>query len=405
MSDVSSKAADHGMLAGIRVLDLTVMAAGPICTMLLADLGADVVKVEQPGSGDISRGLGTVFVSGVSSQFLSSNRNKRSVALNLRAREGRDAFLRLARSADVVAENFRPGTVDKLGVGYDAVRAVNPRVVYCSISAFGQRGPYSGRPANDPIVQAIGGLMAMTGPEGGDPTRIGNPYPDFGGAMLAAYGICAALYHRQRTGEGQRVEVSLLDGVVFSMIPREGEYWQTGQEPPRLGTAHPSFAPYQAFRTRDGRHVFISVFTEKFWQNLCVALGRPELAADPRFTSNTDRVANRAALTAEIDAAFATRTAAEWVAALDAADVPCGPVQSLGEALDDPQIRANGLVIEMEHPVAGRLKALGHPVKFSAGPARYAAPPPVLGAHTEEVLRDAGFTAAEVAALRAAGAI
>lgn len=391
---------------GITILDLTVMTAGPVGTMLLGDLGADVIKIEEPAAGDLARNLGTMFVDGESVQFLSQNRNKRSVRLDLKGQAGRDVFLRLARSADVVVENFRPGTVDRLGIGYEAVRAVNPRIIYASVSAFGQSGPYAGWPANDPIVQAVAGLMDMTGEAGGRPVRVGAPLPDFGAAAMLAFGLSAALLHRERHGEGQRIDTSLLAATLFSTIPRDGEAIRSGHPPERLGSGHPTMVPYRNYMGSDGRYFFAAAFTPKFWQNLCDALGRTELPADPRFVDNKARTANREALDALLEEVFAQHPAAYWVDRLASRDVPCALVQDYHTALtEDPQVKHNGTVLRFEHPVAGTTTNIANPVNFHGTPAEVRRAPPVLGQHTREVLLERGFTTDEVDALMLQGTV
>lgn len=393
-------------LDGITILDLTVMTAGPVGTMLLGDLGADVIKVEEPSQGDLARGLGTQFVEGESVQFLSQNRNKRSVRLDLKTPAGREVFLRLARSADVVVENFRPGTVDRLGIGYDTVKALNPGVIYASVSAFGQSGPYAGWPANDPIVQAVSGVMDMTGEADGRPVRVGAPLPDFGAAAMLAFGISAALLHRERHGEGQRIDTSLLAATLFSTIPRDGEAVRSGHAPQRLGSGHPTMVPYRNYQGSDGRYFFAAAFTPKFWQNLCQAIDRPELLADPRFTDNRQRTANREALDTILEEVFAARPAAYWVDRLATRDVPCALVQDYHTALtQDPQVRHSGAVLSFDHPVAGPMTNIANPVTFHGSPAQVRRPPPVLGQHTREVLLEKGFTAQEVDALLADGTV
>lgn len=393
-------------LSGIRILDLTVMTAGPVGTMVLADMGADVIKVEEIGLGDLSRNLGTVFVAGEAAQFLSQNRNKRSLRLDLKHPKGREAFLRLAAGCDVVTENFRPGTLDRLGVGYEAVRRVRPDIIFASVSAFGQDGPYAHLPANDPIVQALSGVMAMTGEADGPPARIGNPYPDFGGAMLLGFGVVTALLHRMRTGQGQRISTSLLDGAVFSSIPRDGETLITGAAPPRLGSAHPTFVPYQNFRAQDGGWFFLSCFTEKFWRSLCEAIGDPSLGDDPRFARNRDRCAHRDVLIPLLEAAFARAPLAEWLERLARHQVPAAPIQDLHQALrDDPQLKHNGTLVVQQHPTAGRIETLAGPIRMAATPPSYRRPPPRLGEHSEEVLGEFGFTAGEIAELMELGAV
>ena len=393
-------------LSGYRILDLTVMTAGPVGTMMLGDLGADVIKVEEIQDGELSRNMGTVFAAGESSMFLSQNRNKRSIRLDLKQPAGRDAFLKMAAGADVVTENFRPGTVDRLGIGYDAVKAVNPDIVYVSVSAFGQTGPYAHLPANDPVVQALSGIMAMTGEADGTPVRIGSPYPDFGAAALLGFSVSAALLHRERTGEGQKIELSLLAGTIFSSLPRDGETLRTGAAPPRMGSAHPTFVPYRNYKGQDGAFFFLACFTEKFWGALCRGLGRPELASDERFSTNVARCANRAALDAELEGVFAARPTAEWLEILGKANVPAAPIQDLHHTLrHDPQVAHNRMVIELEHPTAGKVEMLAMPVDFRGTPAQYRRAAPRLGEHTDEILAEFGFAADDVARLHQNGAV
>lgn len=384
-------------LTGYRILDLTIMTAGPVGTMMLGDIGADVIKIEELQHGELSRNMGTIYVGEESANFLSQNRNKRSIRLDLKKPEARAAFLRMARSADVITENFRPGTMDRLGIGYEAVRKINPGIVFASISAFGQSGPYAHLPANDPIVQALSGLMDMTGDAGGDPVRVGHPYPDFGAAALLAFGVCAALLHRERTGEGQRLDLSLLDGTIFSSIPRDGETLRTGKAPPRLGSGHPAFVPYRNFKGSDGAPFFLSCFNEKFWAAVCDSVERPDLKTDPRTSTNVARCRNRQFVDEELQAVFATRPRAEWLSRLAKFNVPTAPVQDLNHALrHDPQVRHNKTVIELQHPTAGKVEMLALPVNFHGTPARYERPAPILGEHSVEILREFGFADEEI---------
>lgn len=393
-------------LDGITILDLTVMTAGPVGTMLLGDLGADVIKVEECSQGDLARNLGTQFVNGESVQFLSQNRNKRSIRLDLKSAQGREVFLRLASSADVVVENFRPGTVDRLGIGYEVVKALNPRVIYASVSAFGQSGPYAAWPANDPIVQAVSGLMDMTGEADGRPVRIGSPLPDFGAAAMLAFGISAALLHRERHGEGQMIETSLLAASLFSTIPRDGEAIRSGRSPERLGSGHPTMVPYRNYLGSDGHYFFVAAFTDKFWNNLCRALQRPDLPRDARFADNVARTANREALDELLEQSFTSQPAAQWVAQLTSEDVPCALVQDYHTALtEDPQVRHIGSVMHLEHPVAGAMTTLANPLNFHATPAEVRRPPPVLGQHSEEILAQHGYAPHEIARLLQDGVV
>jgi len=393
-------------LSGYTILDLSVMTAGPVGTMLLGDMGADVIKIEEPTRGDLARDLGNQFVNGESVQFMSQNRNKRSLRLDLKSPEGKAVFLRMVKTADVVVENFRPGTVDRLGIGYEAVHAINPRIVYASASAFGQTGPYAAWPANDPIVQAVAGLMDMTGEAGGLPVRLGAPLPDFGAASMMALGIVTALLHRERTGVGQRLDTSLLGAALFSTIPRDGETIRSGKAPARLGSGHPTMVPYRNYEGSDGKYFFAACFTEKFWTNLCKVLGRTDLLDDQRFADNTQRTINRHELDGILEGAFAKHPAVYWVNTLSEADVPCAAVQDYHTALTtDPQILHSGAVIHLDHPVAGPMTNLANPIKLYGTPVEIRRPPPVLGQHSEEVLQDHGFSVIEIDSLKTRGII
>lgn len=375
-----------GALSGIRVIDLTQVMAGPFCTMLLADLGADVVKVEPPGGGDTTRhSWGSGAGGGDGPAFFALNRNKRSVCLDLGTPDGQADLRRLLATADVVVESFRPGVAAKLGVDYPAVRAVRPQVVYASLSGFGQDGPYAQRPGYDLIAQAMGGLMSVTGEPDGPPVKCGLPVTDLGAGMLCAYGILAALFHRQRTGEGQYLETSLYDAAVAMSVWESTEYWSTGQVPRPLGSAHRMSAPYQALRTADG-YVTVGANNQRLWTRLCTAIGRPELVDDPRFATNPDRMRHLAELVGELEAALSGRTSAQWVEVLLAAGVPAGPVHGYDQVLSDPHTLARGLVRTVDHPVAGPVQVLGPPVKFSATPAAVHRPPPLLDQHRDELL-------------------
>lgn len=393
-------------LSGYTILDLSVMTAGPVGTMLLGDMGADVIKIEEPTRGDLARDLGNQFVNGESVQFMSQNRNKRSLRLDLKSPEGKAVFLRMVKTADVVVENFRPGTVDRLGIGYAAVQAVNPMIVYASASAFGQTGPYAAWPANDPIVQAVAGLMDMTGEAGGLPVRLGAPLPDFGAASMMALGIVTALLHRERTGVGQRLDTSLLAAALFSTIPRDGETIRSGKAPARLGSGHPTMVPYRNYEGADGKYFFAACFTEKFWTNLCKVLGRTDLLDDERFTDNTRRTVNRHELDGILEGVFAKHPAMYWVNTLSEGDVPCAAVQDYHTALTtDPQILHTGAVVHFDHPVAGPMTNLVNPINLHSTPVEIRRPPPVLGQHSEEVLIEHGFSVVEIDDLKTRGII
>ncbi len=387
-----------GALDGIRVLDLSQGAAGPTAAMLLGDLGADVVKVEPPG-GEWGRGLGPPFVDGVAAAYLGMNRNKRGIVVDLKRPAGRDLVLRLAAGSDVVLESFRPGVADRLGVGYEALAARNPRIVYVAISAFGTQGPWRDRPGVDGVVQAMSGLMSVTGTADGPPVKVGVPAADMVGAFLAVQAVLAALLVRERTGRGQRADVSLLDGLIAFQVVPLSMYLAAGEPPARLGSAAPYAAPNEAFPTRDG-YVMVAAYTPERWAGLCRALGRPELATDPRFDSNEKRVRARAELQRELGEIFRTRTTAEWVRDLEAADVLCGPLLSYPELVEEEHVRRSGLLFEVDHPTAGPVRAVACPLRLSATPPAHRRRAPVVpGEHTEEVLAEAGLSRREIDAL------
>ncbi|MBN1180307.1 MAG: CoA transferase [Anaerolineae bacterium] len=394
-------------LEGIKVLDLTRALAGPYCAMMLGDLGADVIKVERPVYGDDSRGWGPPFVGapygpypGESAYFISTNRNKRSVTVNFKAAEGQAIVRALAAACDVLVENFRTGTLDEMGLGYDDLHALNPRLVYCSISGYGRTGPYAERPGYDFIIQAEGGLMGITGPVEGPPSRLGIPIIDITAGMFAASAVLAALHARERTGEGQLVDVSLLDASVALLTNVASNTLVGGMPPRRLGNAHPNITPYEAFPARD-RWFALAAANEGQWAVLCRAIGCPELKDDPRFATNVERVAHRAELLEALNAVFATRNAAEWMEVLSAAGLPCGPINAIDDVFAHPQAEARELAIETEHPTAGTVKTTGFPYKLSHTPAAIRRPPPRLGEHTADVLTELlGYAAEDVAALK-----
>jgi formyl-CoA transferase/CoA:oxalate CoA-transferase len=389
-------------LDGLRVVDLTENLAGPFCTMILADMGAEVVKVERPGVGDESRRF-PPFVHGEGAGYLTLHRGKKSVALDLKDARGREAFGRLVGRADVLVEAFRPGTLDRLGLGPDTLRARHPRLIVCSLSGFGQTGPYRERGGYDLIAQAMGGLMSVTGEPGRPPAKCGLPVTDIGCGMWAAMGILLALTARQRSGEGQRVDTSLFEVPLAWGSWHAARYLATGEVVGPLGSAHPSSAPYQAFQGSDGAWFVLAGGVQHLWERLCKIVDRPDLVADPRFATNADRVRHAAAIEAELVPIFQGRPAAEWIAACEAEGIPAGPVNRLDAAYADPQARAREMVVELDHPTAGLHRVLGIPVKLSATPGAIRGPAPVLGQHTEAVLRELGFDAEEARALHAAG--
>ena len=391
-------------LSGIRVIDLGRHLAGPTAAMWLGDLGADVIKIENPGKGEDARSSGPPFFNGESAFFLAANRNKRSLALNLKVPEGQEVFRKLAATADVIVENFRPGVMDALNIGYERVSATNPGVIYCSISGFGADGPFAGRPGLDQIIQGVSGLMSITGFEGGEPTRVGIPIADLLTGLFGAYGVLAALQARQQTGRGQRVETSLLESMVGMLAFQATRYLNGGDVPPPAGNHHPINAPYGVFRSKDG-YLTVGGTGDKRWPILCKTIGAPELLEDERFKTNGGRHANRMELAELISAKLQARTSAEWEPILNDAGVPCGTILGVGDALDHPQVRHRDMVVEIEHPTAGLLHLLGLPVKLSATPGGVRHAPPVLGQHSTEILSDLGLSADEIEALVKAGTL
>jgi crotonobetainyl-CoA:carnitine CoA-transferase CaiB-like acyl-CoA transferase len=375
-----------GPLDGIRVLDLTRALAGPYCTMFLGDFGADVVKVEQPEVGDDSRGWGPPFVGTESAYFLSINRNKQSITIDLKRAEGIDLVRRLAAAADVLIENFRPGTMDRFGLGEPQLRALNPRLIYASLSGFGADGPMKDSPGYDLVMQAYGGFMSITGTRDGEPTKVAVAIIDIVAGLMLGKAIMAALFSRERTGSGQKIDTSLLEAEVACLIPYGSDYLASGKVPGRWGNAHPNIVPYQTFNTRDG-YMVVGAASEGNWHRLCQAIGRPELAGDPRFAKNAQRVAHREELIATLQGTFRARDTADWLELLSDAGLPCGPVNTIDKVFTDPQVLHRNMLLEVEHPTAGKVRMAGMPVKFSSTPATLRLPPPLLGQHSEAVLQ------------------
>lgn len=393
-----------GPLHGVRVLELAQIMAGPTCGAMLADLGADVVKVEKLPGGDDSRGYREPRVNGVSAPFLMLNRNKRGIAIDLKSPRGRDVLLRLVRGADVLVENYRRDTMDKLGLGYEALAAENPALIYCAITGFGRDGPLADRGGFDLVAQGFAGLMAITGEPGHPPAKCGNPVSDINAGLLAALGVLAAYTERLKSGRGQLVDTSLFEAALQQTYWHASSYFATGVSPGPLGSAHILTAPYQAFEASDG-YINIGGANQANWERIAEVLGHPEWRSDPRFADNTARMRNLDPLVDAMNAVLRTRTRAEWLALLDAAGVPAGPVHSLGEALDHPQTRARGMVVDLVHPDAGPTRAVGCPVHLSRTPAAITRPAPRLGEHTREVLREAGYADEEIDALAAANVV
>lgn len=390
-------------LAGIRVLDVSILLAGPFGTMILGDLGAEVLKIERPPKGDSSRHMPPHFVGGESAYYLSMNRNKKSMTLDLKQPEGIQIFRDLVKEADVVWDNFRPGVMKRLGIDHESLSKINPRIISCSISGFGQEGPYRDRPAFDLVVQAMGGVMSYTGEENGTPVRMGAPLGDLGGGIFGAIGVLAALQERERTGRGQMVDVAMLDVQIALQIYRALYYWLSGEIPTPVGAGHVSAVPIDLFRTAD-HGIVIDANTEEVFARLCKALGRPEWTTDPNFRDRMARWHNKRELLQAIQIILLTKTRAEWMDILVKHEVPCGPVNSVADILNDPHVEQRPMMVTTQHPTAGELKLIASPVKFPAHGELPYAHPPLLGEHTAEVLSKwLGYSAERIAALKEKG--
>jgi CoA:oxalate CoA-transferase len=386
------------------VLDLTRVLAGPYAAMMLADYGADVIKIETPDSGDDSRAFGP-FVGTESAYFMSLNRGKRSMTLNLKAPEAVALFKDMVAKADIVLENYRPGTMEKFGLGYDVLKQLNPGLIYVSCSGFGQTGPYTKKPAYDVIVQGMGGIMSITGQEGGEPTKAGASIGDIAAGLFTMIGVTTALHARQRTGHGQMVDVAMLDCQVAILENAIARYVTSGTVPGPIGNRHSSITPFDAFKAEDG-YIIIAVGNDRLWSGFCRLVGRAELIEDERFKTNSARTRNQPQLKAVLNQIFPARTVAQWIAVLDGAGIPCGPINTIDRLLEDPQVKARDMVVDVEHPVAGHLRMPGLPIKLSETPGEVRRPAPLLGQHTAEVLAELlGFDDGRVDALRAAHAI
>ncbi len=393
-----------GALAGVKILDLSQGAAGPTCAMHLGDLGADVIKVEPPG-GEWGRRLGPPFIGDVAAAFLGMNRNKRSIVVDLKQPGGADVVLRLAGSCDVALESFRPGVADRLGVGYETMRHHNPRIVYAALSAFGQNGPWRDRPGVDGVAQAMGGIMSVTGTADGPPVKVGVPAADMTGGAFMSQAILAALFARERSGAGQRVDVSLLDSLLAFQVVPLSMFLADGKPPPRLGSAAPYAAPNEAYPTADG-HVMVAAYTPDRWPALCKVLGVPKLATDARFDTNARRVVDRAALAAELEPIFRTQTTREWLRLLDAADILCGPLLSYPELVAEEHVAGGGSLVTVEHPATGPVRSPAVPARLSGNAVVAGTPaPPIAGEHTEVLLEENGFDEEEITSLMEGGVV
>ncbi len=387
MASTSDNDKSRMALADIRVLDLSRVLAGPFCTMLLADFGADVIKVEAPGRGDDTRHWGPPWAGGESAYFLSVNRNKRSITLNLKHERGRQILLDLVARSDVFIENFKVGTAKRLGLDYETLREINPRLIYCSITGYGQTGPYRDRPGYDFVIQAEGGIMSITGPADGEPHKVGVAIVDITAGLFAATAILAALHHRERTGEGQYIDIALLDAQVGWLANVAQNYLVSGEVPKRYGNAHPNIVPYEVFPTADG-YIAVGIGNDRQYRRFCELTGRMDLWEDGRFQTNPGRVEHRDELIPRLRELFRTRTTAEWLALLREAKISAAPINNVAQVLNDPHVLARGMVQTVRHPTAGELKLVGPVPKLSATPAAIRRPPPLLGEHTVEVLTE-----------------
>jgi crotonobetainyl-CoA:carnitine CoA-transferase CaiB-like acyl-CoA transferase len=390
-------------LAGVRVLDFSQVGAGPTCGMLLGDMGADVIKIEAPG-GDLGRKLGPPWQGGESVVSMCFNRNKRSIAIDLKQPQGPAIIARMAEQADVVLESFRPGVMDKLGIGYAAIAANTPGIVFCSISAYGQTGPWRDKPGVDGMVQAVSGLMSTIGTEGAPPAKVQVPAVDMTTGFLATTAVLAALRERDRTGRGQHLDVNMYNSALMLQQSGIAAYLSSGEKPARIGSAAPYAAPNEAYPTRDG-WIMIAAYHDDRWQALCQVLGDPGLASQPDFATNPARVANRAKLAEALGRHLAARTTAEWQAAMEARDIICGPIAEYETVMASPQLEHNGVIVQMEHPAAGTVRMPGMAIGDSDAQSRVRLPPPMLGAHSREVLAQFGFHAEEIESLLRSGTV
>jgi len=394
-----------GPLQGMTVIELCHHMAGPTCGVMLADMGADVIKVEKIKGGDDTRRTIPPEIEGESASFMMMNRNKRGVVIDLKTEAGAEALRKLVAQADVLTENFRPGVLDRLGLGYDDLKAINPGLIYASISGFGRTGPYASRGGFDLVAQGMSGLMSITGERpDGPPVKVGAPVCDITAGLLLALGVCAAYSHRLKTGEGQRLDTSLMEAGITHTYWQSAIAFATGVAPRAMGSAHPLSAPYQAVKTSDG-YINIAANTGPFWLGMVEMIGAPELAEDPRFKTNGDRLANLTALEAELNARFETRSSADWLAEFEARGIPAGPILNVIEMHNDPQTVAREMVPTTDHPMAGRVQTIGLPIKFESTPGRVATPSPLFGQHTADVLAELGYSQEEISTMAENGAV
>ncbi len=396
-----------GPLSGLRVLDLTRVLAGPTCTQMLGDLGAEVIKIERPEAGDDTRGFAPPFVPNTkeSAYFVGVNRNKKSVTLDIAKPEGQAIILKLLEHCDILVENFKVGALAKYGLGYEQLAKTHPRLIYCSITGFGQTGPYAPRPGYDALIQAMGGVMSLTGEPNGSPQKVGVPVADLFAGLYGCIGILAAVNHRNSTGQGQQIDIGMLDTHVAWLANQGMNYLATGENPPRLGNQHPNIAPYQEFPTKDG-YIILAVGNDPTFERFCKAFGQEALLADPRFATNPIRVQNRQLVTDTLTPVMKSKTTAEWIEALEALKIGCGPINTLEQVFADPHVQAREMVVEMAHGSGETVKVIANPVKLSATPPSYRSAPPVLGEHTQDVLTDVlKMSESDIATLKEKGIV
>ena len=377
-------------LEGIKILDLSRALAGPYCTMMLADMGAEVIKLEMPGRGDDSRAWGPPFLKGESAYFMSVNRNKKSMTLNLKKERAIEIIHKLIKQSDIIIENFRPGTMERLSLSYTDVKKINPKIIYCSISGFGQDGPYRLLPGMDQVLQGMGGLMSITGEPNGPPIKVGVAVADIAGGMFAAYGIMIALFNREKTGKGQKIDNSLLDNQIAWLTYRAGSFFVSGEIPKPLGSGHPVIVPYQAFKAKD-TYFNLAVGNDQLWKKFCKAVGLEEVMNDPKYATNSMRVENREDVVKILEDIICTKKAEEWLKTLTDAGIPCGPIYTMDKLFSDPQVLHRKMVQELDHPKAGTIKVTGIPFKLSDTPGEILTAPPFLGQHSKEILQDLGY--------------
>jgi crotonobetainyl-CoA:carnitine CoA-transferase CaiB-like acyl-CoA transferase len=407
MPDTVAPVENTGPLKGLRVLDLTRVLAGPTCTQMLGDLGAEVIKIERPEAGDDTRGFAPPFVPNTreSAYFVGVNRNKKSVTVDIASPEGQAVIMKLLESCDILAENFKVGALAKYGLGYEQLKEKFPRLIYCSITGFGQTGPYAPRPGYDALIQAMGGIMSLTGEPNGSPQKSGVPVADLFAGLYGCIGILSALNHRHATGQGQQIDIGMLDTHVAWLANQGSNFLSTGENPPRLGNQHPNIAPYQEFPSKDG-YLILAVGNDPTFERFCKNFGQEHLLADERFATNPKRVENRQLVTDTLTPLMKSKTTAEWIVALEALKIACGPINTLKDVFSDPHVIARNMVLEMDHASGAKVKVTANPVKLSATPPSYRSAAPVLGQHNQEVLQGIlGMSEAEVAALKEKGII